>query len=54
VTLGRGAWAVRIEAEAEMRADTHDFIVHHRLRAFEGEFLVFDHAEQHRIGRDFA
>jgi hypothetical protein len=53
-TLGRGAWAVRIEAEAEMRADTHDFIVQHRLRAFEGESLVFDHAEQHRIGRDFA
>ena len=35
--LGRGAWRTRVETDSEMTATAAEFVVHHRLDAYEGD-----------------
>jgi uncharacterized protein len=38
--LGRGAWRTRVETRSEMTATKTDFVVEHRLDAYEGDELI--------------
>ncbi|EEW26105.1 CocE/NonD family hydrolase [Rhodobacter ferrooxidans] len=51
-SLARGAWSVRTEAEAEMRASGDSLTLTARLRAWEGEALVFDRNFAEQVRRD--
>jgi hypothetical protein len=35
--LGRGAWRTRVETDSEMTATGAEFVVHHRLDAYEDD-----------------
>jgi uncharacterized protein len=52
VTLGRGDWSVRLEADATMTADADAFHVTHQLRAYEGEVPAYAGAWSFRLPRD--
>jgi putative CocE/NonD family hydrolase len=52
VSLGRGAWSVRLEAEATMAADADAFHVTHELRAYAGDEPAYSEAWSFRLPRD--
>jgi hypothetical protein len=54
MTLARGDWSVRVEAEASLSATATDFDLKVRLDAFEGDTCVVTRLWNRRIPRDGA
>jgi len=52
-TMARGDWSVRMISDSRMTADSDSFQVFGRLRAWEGDDLVFDKTVDQAIPRDF-
>jgi hypothetical protein len=52
VTIARGSWSVRLEAEATMGADADAFHVTHELRAYAGDEPAYSGAWSFRLPRD--
>lgn len=50
--MSRGDWAVRTEGTTRLTADATDFHLSARLRAYEGERLIFDKSFEGTIPRD--
>jgi uncharacterized protein len=50
--LGRGAWRTRVETDSEMTATTTEFVVEHRLDAYEGDELIRSRSWSLRFPRD--
>jgi len=51
--MQRGDWAVRTEAESELRCDADNFYIKARVRAYEGEELINQQDwEENPIKRD--
>ena len=51
--LSRGDWQVRTEAWAEMTASASHLHLKARLRAYEGDVLVFERSFDDKVARDF-
>ena len=49
----RGDWAIRTHAVAEMRSEGEALVFDARLRAWEGETLIFERAFRDSVPRDF-
>jgi predicted acyl esterase len=50
--LGRGAWRTRVQTDSEMTATTTEFVVEHRLDAYEGDELIRSRSWSLRFARD--
>jgi len=50
--LERGDWSVLSKTETRLTADAADFIIEARLRAWEGDALIFEETWNERIPRD--
>jgi putative CocE/NonD family hydrolase len=50
--LGRGAWRARVQTDSEMTATTTEFVVEHRLKAYEGDELIRSRSWSLRFPRD--
>ena len=51
--LSRGDWQVRTLAEAEMTGTPSHLVMKARLRAWEGEALIFERSFEDRVARRF-
>lgn len=51
--LSRGAWSVRTEAWAEMTASASHLRMKARLRAFDGDVMVFERSFDDEVARSF-
>jgi hypothetical protein len=50
--LGRGAWRTRVQTDSEMTATTTEFVVEHRLDAYEGDEQIRSRSWSLRFPRD--
>ncbi len=52
VAVGRGSWRTRVLTWSELTADKSTFHTVNRLRAYEGEELVFEREQSFSVARD--